>query len=137
MQCFDQLFDGEARRARPGDELSNQLPELTLPLALRKLDLPVRDECAGTLLRIERAANLHLSIGAQHSVGIDDEIDGYLAHGWKLISGCQHPCGNRGLYLVDELPIDRNAAVGVQTKGEGSCVDFSVPSHENNNVLVY
>jgi hypothetical protein len=41
------------------------------------------------------------------------------------------------LYLVDELAIHGNAAVGVQTKGEGDGLDFAIPFHEYNNVLVY
>jgi len=73
----------------------------------------VRDEGSGALMSFEQAAQFQLAIGAHHGVGIDGEIDGELAHGGQLIAGLQRAGGDAAPYLVDELAVDRDAAVQV------------------------
>src|SRR5580704_5874269 len=78
----------------------------------------VGNESARTLLRIEDASNFHFAIGTRHGVGVDLQVDGYLADGWQLIPGNQDSRSLSGLHLIDELAIERNAAVHVQAEGE-------------------
>jgi hypothetical protein len=70
------------------------------------------------LLGIENAANFHLSISTNHRIGINGQIDGHAANGRKLVANAQGSRSDRSLNLVNELPIDRDAALVVQPKGE-------------------
>jgi hypothetical protein len=81
-------------------------------------DSLLRHEGARTLLRVEDPANFHFAIRAHNGVGVDLEIDGHLAHGWKLIPSQQGSRRNSGLNLINELAVKGNAAVHIQTEGE-------------------
>jgi hypothetical protein len=81
-------------------------------------DSLLRHKSARTLLRVEDAANFHFAIRAHHCVGVDLEINGHLAHGRKLIPSQQGSRRNSGLNLIDELAVEGDAAVHIQTEGE-------------------
>jgi hypothetical protein len=82
------------------------------------LDVAFGDEGASALLGIEDAANFHLSIGTSHGIGIDGEVDGYAADSGKLVSDGYGSRGDGSLDLVDQLPVDGNAAVLVEAESE-------------------
>ena len=117
-QRLDELPESESGGAGARDELARQLPQDSLPVVPGILHLPVSDECPRPLLGVEESADLHLAVGPGYGVGIDRKIDGHLPHRGQLIARRKRTGGNRSLYLVNELPVDGNAAVYVQPKGE-------------------
>ena len=64
-------------------------------------------------MRFEQAAEFQFAIGAHDGVGIDLEVDGQLTDGGKLIAGGERSGGDSTAHLVDELAVDRYAAVQV------------------------
>jgi hypothetical protein len=95
-----------------------ELRERAVTLGFGLLDLAACNEGTRALLRVDDTADLHFAIGAQDGVGIDGEIDGYLADGGQLVAACQRAGGDAGLHLVDDLAEDGDTAVGVETEGE-------------------
>jgi len=91
------------------------MPVMMLKICWRLL---LCDESACALLGFEQAADFHLAVGAGDRVGVDGEIDGYLADGGELVAGLQPSDSDRTLDLIHELPIDGHAAVRVQMKTE-------------------
>ena len=78
-------------------------------------------------MRFEQAAEFQFAIGAHDGVGIDLEVAGLLTDGWMLIAGGELSGGDSAAHLVDELAVDRDAAVQVDREAwrRGSIV----PSH--------
>src|SRR5260370_37838248 len=94
------------------------------------------DEGASALLGVEDAANFHLSIGTNDSIGVDGEIDGYAADGGELISDGYGSGGNGSLDLVDQLPVDRNAAVLVEAESELGKPGFCCRLHRRQCISI-
>ena len=89
----------------------------------------VADECSRALLGFEQAAEFELAIGAHHGVGIDGEIDGKLADRRQLIAGRQGAGGDTRPDLIDELAIDRDAAMKIEAEVEAAV--FGILNHES------
>ncbi len=66
----------------------------------------------------EQASQFEFAVGAHHGVGIDGEIDGKLADGGKLIAGRQGAGGDSRPHLIDELAINRDASMKIESEGE-------------------
>ena len=77
------------------------------------------DERPGTLLGFQHASNFEFAISPDDCVRIDRQIDRQLTNRGKLIASRQRRRGNAADHLVDDLPINRHAAVQVQTELEG------------------
>ena len=122
MERLLEVADGESGGARAGDKFGGELGELAMTLGGRGLDLPVGDEGARALLGIQNSAQFHLAISPRDGIGIDGQIDGDAAHCGELVAGLQRSGSHRRLHLVDQLPVDRHARVGIEAEGElGRC----------------
>ena len=113
-QTIDHFFEGESGGSRAGREFAGHLVELTFALGGFLFGLLVADECSGALVGFEHASEFELAVGAHHGVGIDRQIDGELAHGGKLVAGGEGTGGNATADLIDQLAVDRDAAVQVE-----------------------
>src|SRR5260370_22636868 len=83
----------------------------------------------GAWLGVEDAAIFHLSIGTNDGIGIDGKVDGYAADGGKLVSNGYGAGGNGSLDLVNQLSVDGNTAVLVETEGEFGASGFCCRLH--------
>src|ERR1700681_3914582 len=93
------------------------------------LNVAFGDESASALLGVEDAANFHLSTGTSDSIEVDGEIDGYAADGGELVSDGYGSGGDGNLDLVDQLPVERNAAVLVEAESELGASGFCCRLH--------
>ncbi len=62
----------------------------------------------------QSAFQLKLPIGPYHGIRINREIDGELAHGRQAVAFAQRSGGARGMHAIDNLPVDRHAAVKIE-----------------------
>ncbi len=79
----------------------------------------VPDERAGAHVGLHEAGELELGVGAAHRVGVDGEVDRELAHRRQAVAGPDRARGDGALHLVDDLPVDRHAALQVDRDREG------------------
>ena len=82
------------------------------------IDGLLSDKGAGALLGVEDAADFHFAIGTHDGVGVDLEIYGDLTDGGELIAWDEEAGGDGSLDLVDELAVERDAALHVEAEGE-------------------
>ena len=113
-QSIDQIFEGESGGAGAGGEFARHLSELAFALSGFLFELLVRDKCSRTLMGLEQATQLQFAVSAHDGVGVDGQIDGELADGGKLISGAQGAGRDAGMGLINDLAVDRNAAVEIE-----------------------
>jgi hypothetical protein len=122
MERLLEVPDRETGRTSARDEFRNKLIQLALTLGIvasgRDFQRPVRDKRPRPLLRVKNAANLHLAICPRHGIRIDRQIHRDPANRRQLIAGTQVAGGHRGENLVDELPINRDTAVGIEVESE-------------------
>jgi len=119
-QSIDQIFQGESGGSGAGGELARHLSELAFALGRLLFQLLVRNKRSRALMGFEQATKLQLAVSAHDGVGIDGQIDGKLADGGKLIPGVQRPGSDAGMGLIDDLAVDRNAAVKIEGELEGA-----------------
>ncbi len=79
------------------------------------------------LMGFEQAAEFQFTISAHHGIGIDGEIDGELAHRRQLVAGGQRAGGDPAPHLIDQLAIDRDAAMKIN--GEAGRRGSGISSH--------
>ena len=108
----------QAVRQDARQKIRDQLRQLALPLGIRPLGLLTADESAGALLGFENPADLKLAIGPHHRIRIDGQIHRHLTDRGQLIPRRENARRHRPGNLVDELPVDGDAAALVQMKGE-------------------
>ena len=94
-------------------ELLADLVEHPAALDLVELHLPVADERSGAHVGLHEAGELELVLGAAHRVGVDGEVDRELAHGGEAVARAQRARGDGALHLVDDLPVEGNAALQI------------------------
>src|SRR5579863_4336960 len=83
-QLLCQLFDRESGGPGSGHRVRDDLAQLPVPLGVGAGNLLRADEGAHPLLRIEQAAQLQFAVRADHSVGIDSEINRQLTNRGEL-----------------------------------------------------
>jgi hypothetical protein len=59
---------------------------------------------------------IELAVGADDGVRVDREVDGQLADRGELIARLQVPPGDAELHLLDDLPVEGDAALGIDPK---------------------
>ena len=83
------------------------------------------DESSRALVSFEHAAEFEFAVGAHDGIGIDCEIDGELAHRGQLVAGGERAGSDAAADLIDELAVDRYAAVQVEREAEArACWDL-------------
>jgi hypothetical protein len=75
---------------------------------------------ARALLGVENAADFHFAISPHDGIGVDLEVYGNLTDGGKLIAWDEKARSNGSLDLVDELAVERYAAMHVEAEGKGT-----------------
>ena len=78
--------------------------------------LLVADEGSCPLLRFKHASNFEFTISPDDRVRINRQIDRQLTNGGKLIASGESRRSNAANHLVDDLAVDRDAAVQVQAE---------------------
>ena len=115
---FEHVVIDEAsgsRALRPELQLSR---ELGVPNFGRVNVGVLRDERAETETTFGQSQVFELSVRAVHRVWVDRDLRYDVAHRWQLITTAE-PSHLDGLaYLVDQLPIGRDAASRVQTEAD-------------------
>lgn len=112
-QTIDQIFQSESGGADAGGEFSGHLAELTFALGGIFFQFLVGDERARALMGLDQAAKFQFAVGPHHGIGIDGEVDSKLAHRGQLITSFQRAGGDAAADLIDELAVNRDAAVQV------------------------
>jgi hypothetical protein len=118
LQLFQKLLDGESRGAGAGHGVGHDLAKLSLAFDIGAGHFLPTDECAGSLVGFKLPAEFEFLIRSDHGIGIDGEIDGELTDGWKLVAGNESPGSNGSAGLVDDLPVDWDAAMQVEMEAE-------------------
>src|SRR5277367_3364532 len=119
-QLLNEIVQCEPSRSGPRNRILCNLRQLLFPLGAAALDFLRADEGPRPLLRLEQSAELELAVGANHGVGIDGEIDGKLAHRGQLIARGERTRRDSAACLIDNLPVDRHAAVQVEPELKSS-----------------
>ena len=112
-QTINQILNAKTGSAGASGGVSSDLAELAIALGRLAFEFLVADECSRTLMGFEQAREFEFAVSPHHGVGIDGEIDGELAHGRELISSIQRAGGDAAPHLVDQLAVNRDAAVQV------------------------
>jgi hypothetical protein len=76
---------------------------------------------------LEHALDLQLAVGADHGVRVDGKIDGQLAHRRQLIARHKVATGDPELHLLDDLPVKRYPALGVDPNLQAHVSRLSSP----------
>src|SRR6516164_590453 len=118
MQLSTKFLNRETHGAGPCDDFAHQLVQPALPLDLVAFYLLPADEGTGPLLSLQHTADFQLAISAHNRIRIDGEVHRQLAHSRKLIARLQHSRSHAAGDLVDNLAVDRHAALDVQAEGE-------------------
>ena len=132
-QAIDQVLQGESGGACSGREFSGHLTELPFAFDGIFFQLLLGDECSRALVGFEKPPEFQFAIGAHHSIGINGQIDGQLANGGQLIARSKGSRSNSAAHLIDDLAVDRHAAV--QIEGEPKSSILRILSHDGINVL--
>ena len=66
--------------------------------------------------QLEDSFVLQLAVGADHGVGVHDQVLGELADGGKLIALAKRAGFHRVLHLLHELEVERNAGGLIEAK---------------------
>jgi hypothetical protein len=123
VQPVEQFFNREPGSSSTGGEFARQLGELPLALRVVPADLFLADECPGSLVGFEHAAQLKFPVSPENRVRIDGKINGELPHSRQLIAGRERSRCHAGSNLVDDLAVDRNSAAQVQFELESVLYD--------------
>ena len=128
-QTVDQFFQGESGGSGTRREFSCHLAELTFALDGLLLRFLVADESPCALMSFEQAPEFQFAVGAHHGVGIDGEIDGELADSGKLIPSRQGARGDTRPHLIDELAINGDASMKIESEGEAPVLKILFHAH--------
>jgi hypothetical protein len=128
-QFGDHIGDSESGRVGVGEDTGDEGAEATSPLLSGSglLGRSGADERPDASAGFEHARAFKVGIHPGHGVGIDAEVDGELADGWKLIAGPQTARGDGGAEPALELRVNRCAVARV---------DGNETHRTNTNVLV-
>ena len=116
MQILDDVFECQVVLVSAGDQLVADLLQHTLFLVVADLDLLVADEGAGALLGVQDAEQLQVRVGLADGVGVDLKLHGEVPHRGQLLAGQQPLGGDAVTDLIDDLPVERHAALEIQLK---------------------
>src|SRR5258708_7263620 len=114
LQLLQQFLNGEARATRASHEFADQLIQPALPLGIIARYFLVTDERARALLGLQQTSNFQLAISSNNCVRINRQVHRELANRRKLIAPGQCTRGHAADHLVDDLPVNRDAAVHIQ-----------------------
>jgi hypothetical protein len=128
-QAVDQFFQSESSGSGARREFPCHLAELTFALDRLLLRLLVADESPRALMGFEKTSKFQFAVGAHHGVGINGEINCELANCRKLISGCQGTRGDTRPHLIDELAINRDAGMKIESEGEAAVLKILCHVH--------
>jgi hypothetical protein len=110
LQPLHQLAQGEPRGSGTRCELTDQLIQPALPLDVIALQFLLCDECAGSLMGLEYAADLKLAVSPQYSIRVDGKIYRELPHRGQSIARRKRSRRDPAHDLIYDLAVDRNAA---------------------------
>src|SRR5215472_11869256 len=85
-QLFDQFLDAEPCCPGPRCRVFYDPGQLPCPLFVATAYLLCADKGAGSLMGLQQSPQLELAIGANHSIGIDGQVDGKLANRGQLVA---------------------------------------------------
>ena len=128
-QAVNQFFHGESGGSRPGREFPRHLAELTLAFDRFLFRFFIADECSRTLLGFKQASKFQFAVGAHDCVGIDGEVNRKLTDGRKLVACRQGARGDTRSNLIDELTINRDAGMQIESEGEASVLRILSHAH--------
>ena len=67
-------------------------------------------------MSVDHPLDLEFAVGSDDGVGVDGEVDGRLADRGELIARLQVLPGDAELHLFDDLPVEGDAALGIDPK---------------------
>jgi hypothetical protein len=94
-------------------ELSEYLVQPPASLQRADLGAVVGDEGPRSLLCVEHALDLHLSVGPHDGVEVDGEVGGELPHRRQLVAGPQRTPDDAVLDPIDDLAVEGHTAVRI------------------------
>jgi hypothetical protein len=64
----------------------------------------------------QRPREFEFAVRPDHCIRVNREVDRQLPDGWQLVPGANRPGGARGMHLIDDLAINRKAALQIELK---------------------
>ena len=118
LELLDQIVDRKPGRARARHEFADNLIEPPAALGVIPLDFQMAYKSTGALVGLDDASNLKLPIAANNCVRVHGEVDGELAYGGKLVAALERSGRDTAGDLIDDLAVDRDAAMEVEPEPE-------------------
>jgi hypothetical protein len=114
-QFGDHIGDGESSRVGIGEDTSDERAQATGTFLSGSGFHRSRgaDERPDAAAGFEDAGALEVGIDAGDGVGVDAQLDGQLAHGWKLLAWLETAGRNGGAEAPLELRVKRRAVAWI------------------------
>jgi hypothetical protein len=124
VQMLDYVRELNSFGTRPGQKLAAQLRDAAPALLTIDSRLLVRQKGSSALLGSEHFPDFQFSIGADHGIGIDGQVDRQLADCRELIARTQRSGSDSAQHLIDNLAVGGDSAVLVQGELNSSIIVF-------------